>query len=78
MDDFEIIVSNSKGLSLNAYVKYVYPDHFSVDIKDLKLTLKVLRNWEGKLECEEAEETHSILVKDVCDQINARLNKIDR
>lgn len=77
MDDFEINVCNSKGLSLNAHVKYVYPDHFSVEIQDMKLTLKVLRNWEGKLECEEAEEMHSILVKDVCDQINARLSKIN-
>ena len=77
MDDFEINVCNSKGLSLTALVRYVYPDHFSVEIQDMKLTLKVLRNWEGKLECEEAEETHSILVKDVCDQINARLNKIN-
>jgi len=77
MNDFDIILSNSKGLTLNAHVRYIYPDHFSVDIQDLKLTLKVLRHWDGKLECKEAEETHSNLVKDVCEQINAHLSRDD-
>lgn len=75
MNDFDIILSNSKGVTLNAHVRFLYPDHFSVDIKDLKLTLKVLRHWDGRLECKEAEETHSNLVKDVCEQINAHLSK---
>ena len=77
MNDFDIILSNSKGLTINAHVRYIYPDNFSVDIQDLKLTLKVLRHWDGRLECTEAEETHSNLVKDVCEQINAYLSRDD-
>ena len=76
MNDFDISLSNSKGLTLTARVKYIYPDHFIVDIHHLKLTLRVIRNQDGKLECEQAEELHSNLVKDVCLQINDRLQKL--
>lgn len=76
MIDFDINLKSTKGQTLTARVKYIYPDHFIVDIQHLKLTLRVLRNVEGKLECEQVEELHSKLVKDVCDKINARLNKV--
>lgn len=75
MTDFDIHLRSTKGQTLTARVKYIYPDHFIVDIHHLKLTLRVLRNMEGKLECEQAEELHSKLVKDVCEKINDRLNK---
>ena len=77
MDDFDINLSNTKGQTLSAHVKFIYPDHFIVDIHHLKLTLKVKRNPEGKLECEQGEELHSNLVKDICQQINFQLKKVD-
>jgi hypothetical protein len=77
MNDFDINLSNTKGQFLIAHVKYMYPDHFIVDIHHLKLTLKVVRNEDGRLECEQGEALHSNLVKDVCSQINLRLGKAD-
>lgn len=77
MTDFDIHLRSPKGQLLIARVKFIYPDHFIVDIQHLKLTLKVFKNTEGKLECEEAEELHSKLVKDVCAQINARLQQVE-
>ena len=56
----------------------MYPDHFIVDIHHLKLTLKVFRNDQGTLECENADELHSILVGDICNQINERLRHINK
>ena len=77
MTDFDIHLKSTKGQLLVARVKFIQPDHFIVDIHHLKLTLKVFKNLDGRLECEEAEELHSKLVKDVCTQINARLQKVD-
>lgn len=77
MTDFDIHLKSNKGQLLIARVKFIHPDHFIVDIQHLKLTLKVLKNIEGILECEEAEELHSKLVKDVCAQINARLQNVE-
>ncbi len=74
MKDFTILLINNKGHRLNAQVQFIYPDHFIVDIHHLKLTLKVFKNEFGKLECEHTDELHSILVNDVCDQINERLS----
>lgn len=75
MNDFDIVLSNSKGQILPARVKYLYPDQFIVEIHHLRLTLKITRDVMGRLECEHEEELHSILVKDICLQINAELNK---
>lgn len=77
MKDFDIILNNNKGLTLSAHVEYFYPDHFIVEIQHLKLTLKIINSGDGVWECEESEELHSNLVKDICDQINARFNHID-
>jgi hypothetical protein len=77
MNEFDIVLNNTRGRTLSAHVKYVYPDHFLVDIDHLKLKLKVSKNPQGRFECEETEELHSILVSDICDQINARLYTIE-
>ncbi|NEU09716.1 hypothetical protein GZH53_15420 [Flavihumibacter sp. R14] len=77
MNEFDIILNNARGRTLSAHVKYVHPDHFLVEIDHLKLKLKVSKNTQGKLECEEGEELHSNLVSDICDQINARLYSHD-
>jgi len=73
MNEFDIVLSNTRGRILYAHVKYVYPDHFLVEIDHLKLRLKVYKNQQGKFECKDSEELHSNLVTDICDQINARL-----
>ena len=78
MKDFCILLINHKGHRLNAEVRFIYPDHFIVDIQHLKLILKVFRNNQGTLECENADELHSILVGDICNQINERLRQINK
>jgi hypothetical protein len=77
MTEFDILLSNRRGQKLAAHVRYVHPDHFVVEIDDMELRLKVLKNSEGKLECEDSEHLHSHLVTDICDQINARLYSFD-
>ena len=77
MNEFDIILNNARGRTLSAHVRYVHPDHFLVEIDHLRLKLKVSKNLQGRLECEESEELHSNLVTDICDQINARLYKIE-
>ncbi len=77
MKDFDIILINNKGHRLNAQVQFIYPDHFIVDIHHLKLTLKVFKNEYGKFECEHTDELHSILVHDICDQINEHVSQIE-
>jgi hypothetical protein len=74
MDDFDILLSNGKGQTLPARVKYLYPDQYIVEIHQLKLTLNIKKDSQGNFECVQEEELHSILVKDVCIQINALLN----
>jgi hypothetical protein len=78
MKDFSILLINHKGHRLNAEVRFIYPDHFIVDIQHLKLILKVFRNNQGTLECENADELNSILVGDICYQINERLKHINK
>lgn len=73
MKDFNIALNNNKGHTLSAKVQFKYPDHFIVDIKHLKLTLKVIRNEDGDLECENTNKVNSTLVNDICCQINKKL-----